>query len=82
MENEAKSKPKIFVTREIPPIGIELLSDECEIRQWDKQNVVPRDELIAGVKGIDALFCLLTDKIDAEVLDAAGKSCTSIKHQF
>lgn len=34
--------------------------------------MVPRDELIKGINGKDALFCTLTDKIDAEVIESAG----------
>ena len=35
---------------------------------------IPRQELISRIKGVDALFCLLTDKIDEEVLKAAGSN--------
>lgn len=33
---------------------------------------MPREELLKGVQGAHGLLCLLSDKIDAEVLDAAG----------
>lgn len=33
---------------------------------------MPRSELLKKVAGIQGLYCLLTEKIDAEVLDAAG----------
>ena len=33
---------------------------------------IPRTDLISRIKGVDALFCLLTDKIDDEILNAAG----------
>ncbi len=40
---------------------------------WDSDDVpVPRKELLQRVKGADALLCVLTEKIDAELLDAAG----------
>lgn len=40
---------------------------------WDSDDVpVPRKELLQKVKGVDALLCVLTEKIDAELLDAAG----------
>lgn len=38
-------------------------------------RVLTRAELLNGVKGRDAVLCLLTDKIDAEVFDAAGPQC-------
>ncbi len=41
---------------------------------WDSDEPVPRAELLKGVAGAHGLLCLLSDKIDAEVLDAAGKA--------
>lgn len=44
----------------------------CELSSWSQQCPVPRDELLRNIVGKDALFCTLTDRIDAEVLDHAG----------
>ena len=68
------AKPKVFITRRVPESGPSLLEAQCDISQWDKDDVIPRSELLSSVKGVDALFCLLTDKIDSEVLDAAGET--------
>lgn len=46
----------------------------CNVTSWTGSGPVPRDELLKNVKNKDALFCLLTDKIDAEVLDNAGEN--------
>jgi hypothetical protein len=67
------AKPKVFVTRNVPASGLSLLKESCEVTQWTKDDPIPRSQLLQGVKGVDALFCLLTDKIDTEVLEAAGK---------
>lgn len=67
------TKPKVFVTRKVHEEGVKLLREHCIVTQWDSEEAVPRNELLSGVKNVDALFCLLTDKIDAEVLDSAGK---------
>lgn len=40
---------------------------------WDSDEPVPRAELLKGVAGAHGILCLLSDKIDTEVLDAAGK---------
>ena len=66
------SKPKVFVTRKVPEEGIKLLREHCVVTQWDSEATIPRDELLKGVKNVDGLFCLLTDKVDAEVLESAG----------
>ncbi|CAH0516071.1 unnamed protein product [Peronospora belbahrii] len=39
-----------------------------------EESCIPREELLERVKGCIGVFCLLTDKVDAEVLDAAGPS--------
>ncbi|KGL81467.1 Glyoxylate reductase/hydroxypyruvate reductase, partial [Tinamus guttatus] len=44
----------------------------CHIEQWDFDDPVPRSELLKKVPGIQGLYCLLSETIDSEVLDAAG----------
>lgn len=65
---------KVFMTRRIPPEGMKIISSAgvCEVSLWDSDEPVPRAELLKGVQGAHGLLCLLSDKIDAEVLDAAG----------
>jgi len=64
-------KPKVFVTMEIPETGINLLKQTCDVTVSKKKRVLTRKELIAGVKGKNALLCLLTDKIDEDIMKAA-----------
>lgn len=46
---------------------------------WDSDDVpVPRKELLQKVKGVDGLVCVLTERIDAELLDAAGLTGQSL----
>lgn len=44
----------------------------CDLDGWNDASIVPREELLKGIVGKDALFCTLTDKIDAEVIERAG----------
>lgn len=68
------SKPfKVYVTRKIPSGALDLLRNECDIIQWKSDEPVPRQELLNNVSGIDALFCLLTDKIDATIIKSSGQ---------
>ncbi|KAL7855906.1 hypothetical protein AOLI_G00195100 [Acnodon oligacanthus] len=66
--------PRVYVTRQIPPRGLQILreSGRVQFELWDSDDPVPRQELLKKVKGCDGLLCVLTEKIDAEVLDAAG----------
>ena len=69
---------KIFITRVIPSLGIEMLEAEgYEVIINLEDRVLSKEELIIALtgSGFDAVLCLLTDKIDAEVLFAAGPQC-------
>jgi len=71
---------KIFVTREIPDHGLKLLKAKKGVKLsiYKEDKAISRAELKKGVKGIDVLLPLLTDKIDAEIMDAAGPSLKMI----
>jgi glyoxylate reductase len=51
---------------------IARLESECELDLYEGREAMPRTELLARVAGRHALICLLTDRIDAEVLDAGS----------
>src|SRR3989344_8842833 len=64
---------KIFVTRKIPQMGLDLLVQagfEVSVSEFDR--VLSRDELKQKVAGVDAVLSQLVDKMDAEIMDAAG----------
>ncbi|XP_029458894.1 glyoxylate reductase/hydroxypyruvate reductase isoform X2 [Rhinatrema bivittatum] len=65
---------KVLVTRRIPLAGLRVLSQAavCDIKQWNSDEPIPRAELLKEVTGAHGLLCLLSDKVDKEVLDAAG----------
>lgn len=66
--------PKIFITRPIPEIGIRLLQDrgyEVSVNEPARDHAADKSEVLKGVRGVDALFCTLTEKIDSEIM-AAG----------
>lgn len=67
---------KIFITRAIPEAGIGKLKEKGhEVVVSPQDGVLSKDELITALKAdkYDAVLCLLTDKIDGDVLDAAGR---------
>lgn len=49
------------------------LREVCEVRVGTKAGVLSRESLLSGVREIDGLVCLLTDRIDREVIEAGGK---------
>ena len=69
---------KIYLTRKIPNIAESLLKEKGYIVEINPDDrVLKKEELVDALKkGVyDAVLCLLTDKIDAAVFDAAGKQC-------
>lgn len=65
---------KILVTRTIPEVGLHLLSKKknYELDIWDEKEPIPRSVLLKRVRGCHAILTLLSDKIDEELLYAAG----------
>lgn len=66
------SKPRVYVTRLIPDEGLQAILAACEAEVWEGELPPPREVLLEKVKGKEGLLSLLTDKIDAELMDAAG----------
>lgn len=66
------SKPKVFVSRAIPEKGLEIVQEFCEVDVWPNELPPTRDEILQHVRGVDGLLCLLTDRIDGDVMDEAG----------
>ena len=70
---DATKKTNVYVTRQIPDAGLDLLRERC-----DKVDLNPhdrsltRDELLSAVGGRDGVLCQLTDRIDAELMHAAS----------
>lgn len=68
-----KYMAKIYVTRKIPGDSLEKLKIAGnDVTISDVNRPLTPEELLAGIKGVDAVLSLLTDKIDGDVMDAAG----------
>lgn len=65
-------KPSVLVTRRLPSSVIGRLEEAFAVDLYTGNTAISRDELHTRVAGKQALVCLLTDTIDAAVLDAAG----------
>ena len=67
------AKPKIYVTRELPERGLKIIKQHFETEVWPEYAPPPKKTIIEKAKNVDALATLLSDKIDAEVYNAAPK---------
>lgn len=65
-------KPTVFVARRIPEVGLQAIAEVAQVRLHDRPLPPTRAELLAGVQGCAGLLTLLSDRVDAEVFDAAG----------
>ncbi len=65
-------RPKVFISRLIPDEGIDPIVAACDARVWEGDLPPPRAELLAAVAGCAGIVTLLTDRVDDELLDAAG----------
>ena len=66
------ARPRVFVARRIPDQGLERILDACDADVWDEELPPSRTELLGRVAGVDGVLALLTDRVDDELLDAAG----------
>ncbi|MCL4436898.1 MAG: D-glycerate dehydrogenase [Thaumarchaeota archaeon] len=67
------SRPKIYVTRQIPPPGLDILAEHCDVTVHSDEKPPSRDEILRQIRGKDGLLCMLTDRVDAAIIDAASK---------
>jgi lactate dehydrogenase-like 2-hydroxyacid dehydrogenase len=74
------SKPRVFVTRVIPEGGLKLVREACNAEIWSDELPPPRSVLLERVQGVEGLLCLLTDRVDLKVLEAAGSGLRVISN--
>jgi glyoxylate reductase len=67
------ARPKLYVTHPLFEAPRRLLAERFEAEFWDQPDRPPRAELLRRVADKDALICLLTEKIDDELLGAAPR---------
>jgi glyoxylate reductase len=64
---------RVLVTRRLPPGGLDpLVTAGHELVGRDDDTPYTHDELVAAMRDVDGMVSLLTDRIDAEVLDAGA----------
>lgn len=61
----------VYVTRKLPWPALEILA-KCDVTLHKKQLPPTRKEILKNVAGKDAILCMLSDRIDKEVIEAAG----------
>ena len=66
-------KPRVLATRPLFPAAQNILNAGCEVEYWTQPERISKQELLERVKDKEGLVCLLTEKVDEELLRAAPK---------
>jgi glyoxylate reductase len=64
--------PEVLVTRKLPPGPMEAVTERFHADVWDGEMAMPRHQLLDRIRGKVGAITLLTEKVDGELLDAAG----------
>jgi glyoxylate reductase len=65
--------PKVYVTRHLPASAWHELNTACRVEIWDRETPPTYETLLDAVHDKEGLLCLLTDRIDASLMDAAPR---------
>ncbi len=68
-----KSHPRVYVTRQLPGDALDHLRQRAEVEVWPQELPPAREELIRALTTAEGLLCLLTDNIDAGLLEGAQR---------
>lgn len=66
-----ESKPKLLATHTLFPSARGLLETNFDVEYWDRRERPARAEVLERVMDKEALICLLTERVDDELLSAA-----------
>jgi lactate dehydrogenase-like 2-hydroxyacid dehydrogenase len=67
------AQPRVFVTRRLPGDALERLAAEHGVEVWPERLPPPRDELMRRAPELEGLLSLLTDPVDAELIEAGPR---------
>src|SRR6202171_6072924 len=67
------ARPKVLATRPLFPAAQKILNANCDVDYWTQPERISKEELFRRAADKDALVCLLTERVDAELLQAAPK---------
>lgn len=67
------AKPKVYITRQIAQKALDMIAQVTEMKVWSEELPPPREVLLAEAQNVDGMLTLLTDKIDAALMEAAPR---------
>jgi glyoxylate reductase len=68
------TKPRIYITRPLPDAAMRVLEGKVEYHMWERDSEpVKRETLLREIVDVDGIICLITEKIDAAVIERAHR---------
>src|SRR5208282_6878544 len=67
------AKPKVLATRPLFPAAQAILNAGCDVEYWKEAESISKNEMLQKLKDKEGLVCLLTEKVNVELLNAAPK---------
>lgn len=67
-------RKKIFITRKINSIAVELLKNYYDVILTNKTDSPTKNVMMKKVKNVYGILCTLSEKIDSDIMDAAGSN--------
>ncbi len=78
----AMNKPTVLITRSFFPGILQKLSEKCSLLVWEDESPPPYDWIKQHIPEADALICMLTDKIDAELISLGATNRLKVISQI
>ncbi|HET7106296.1 MAG TPA: D-glycerate dehydrogenase [Candidatus Acidoferrum sp.] len=67
------ARPKVFATHQLFDEARQILDTACDVEYWTNEERPPREEVLRRVKDKEGLVCLLTEKVNDDLLRASPK---------
>ena len=65
--------PRVFLTRHMPGDGLERLAEHADVDLWPGDMPPPYEELVVRTRDADGLICMLTDRVDAQLIATSAR---------
>jgi glyoxylate reductase len=67
------ARPKVLATRPLFPAAQQILNASCDTEYWSQPERISKEELFRRIKDKEGLICLLTERVDTDLLRTAPK---------
>jgi glyoxylate reductase len=68
---EVELKQKIYLTNRIPQEAMNILLKQAKVEMWKEEGAAPYHLLLEAVREVQGILCLVSDRIDAQLIDSA-----------